>query len=589
MTPSYAKLQSSSVLYGRLLGYVMPYRWAFAGAIFAMAIGGIVEGSFAWLLKNMLDKLFIDGNQGFAWIASLGVIVVFLTTGLSHFIAGYGMQWVGNRVMLDIRNQMFDQLVRLPAQTFDSLTSGELMSRLTSDVMGVQAASTTAITAFVRSSFTLFGLLLTMLVLNWKLAIITLVTAPLLAAVIGAFGKRLRALSISGMEAQGAMLEVIREAIAAQRVIKISGSEDYEAARFGDSANRLRQLIMKQSIASAASTPVTHLLVSIAISAIVYLAASRTLGQSMPVADFIAFVVAAAALVPQIKQLASVNEQVQRGLASAIRVFELIDTKPESDTGTNELNGALDSISIRGVSLKYPSKDIPALEDISLEIMAGETLALVGPSGGGKTSLINLLPRFFEPTTGQIYLNDIPITSIKLANLRSKIALVSQEIVLFNDSIAANIAYGRRGNSAKPVSHDDIIRAARQANCMDFIGALPEGFDTLVGENGTRLSGGQRQRLAIARALLKDAPVLLLDEATSALDGESERAVQVALDLLMKGRTTIVVAHRLSTIEGANRIAVIDCGKIVALGTHKDLLTTNALYANLYRNQFASA
>lgn len=552
-----------------------------------MAFGGIVEGSFAWLLKNMLDRLFVDGNQGFAWIAAFGIVVVFSITGLSHFVAGYGMQWVGNRVMLDVRNQMFAQLIRLPVPAFDKLTSGELLSRLTNDVMGMQAASTTAITSFVRSSFTLLGLLLTMLVLNWKLALITLVTAPFLAVVIGAFGKRLRILSISGMEAQGAMLEVIREAIAGLRVIKISGGEKHELTRFDDSANRLRRLIMKQSVAAAASTPVTHFLVSIAISSIVYLAASRTLGQSMPMADFIAFIVAAAALVPQIKQLASVNEQVQRGLASAVRVFELIDAESEADTGSTELSKAIGRISFRGVTLQYPSKATLALDDISLEILPGETLALVGPSGGGKTSLINLLPRFFEPTSGEIYFDDVPITSIKLASLRSKIALVSQDIVLFNESIAANIAYGRKRGSDESANFNDIVEAAQRANCMDFIDKLPEGLHTLIGENGVRLSGGQRQRLAIARALLKDAPVLLLDEATSALDGESERAVQDALDLLMRGRTTIVVAHRLSTIEGAHRIAVIDGGRIVSVGTHQELLAVNGLYASLHRNQFA--
>ena len=575
--------QGSAALYKRLLGYVGPYKWAFAGAIFAMAIGGVVEGAFPYLLKLMLETLFVEGNEKYAWIASFAVVAVFLTTGVSHFVAGYGMQWVGNKIMLDMRSLMYKKLIRLPVPTFDAYSSGELLSRITNDVMGVQAAATTALTMLVRSSFTLIGLLVTLFVLNWRLTLITLIAVPILAVVINLFGKRLRALSVSGMAAQAEMLDIVRESVVAQRVIKISGGEAHESQRFDKSANTLRQLIMKQSIAAAASTPITHFVVSIAIGAIIYLAASKTLGEPMPMASFITFIIAAAALVPQIKQLASVNEQIQRGLAASTRVFALIDAHAETDTGEITLSRAKGMITFDNVSLNYTTKNALALDGVSLMITPGETIALVGPSGGGKTSLVNLVPRFFTPTSGTIYVDDIAIEKIKMKDLREQIALVSQDVVLFNDTVAANIAYGK-SNIATAAA---IEAAARAANCMDFIQSLPQGFDTIIGENGARLSGGQRQRLAIARAILKDAPILLLDEATSALDSESERAVQDALETLMRGRTTIVVAHRLSTIENASRIAVLEGGKIVEIGTHTELLAANKLYAGLYRLQFA--
>jgi len=577
--------QGSAALYKRLLGYVKPYRWAFAGAIVAMAIGGAVEGSFAYLLKTMLETLFVEGNEKYAWIAAVAVVAVFLTTGISHFVAGYGMQWVGNKIMLDIRNLMYKQLIRLPVPTFDAYSSGELLSRITNDVMGVQAAATTALTTLVRSSFTLIGFLVTMFILNWRLTLITLVAIPILAVVINFFGKRLRALSVDSMAAQAEMLDIVRESVVAQRVIKISGGEAQESARFDKSANTVRQLTMKQCIAAAAATPITHFVVSIAIGAIIYLAASKTLGEPMPMADFIAFIVAATALVPQIKQLASVNEQIQRGLAASTRVFALIDAPTETDTGQIALTRASGAITFENISLNYTTKNTLALDNVSLTIAPGETIALVGPSGGGKTSLVNLVPRFFTPTQGTISIDGIAIEQIRLQDLRDQIALVSQDVVLFNGTVAANIAYGKTAVA----TNSAIEAAARAANCMDFIQSLPAGFDTIIGENGARLSGGQRQRLAIARAILRDAPILLLDEATSALDSESERAVQNALETLMRGRTTIVVAHRLSTIENASRIAVLEGGKIVEIGTHRELLAANQLYAGLYRLQFVGA
>ena len=569
-------------LYARLLGYVKPYRWAFAGSVLAMAVGGLAEGSFAWFLKNMLSTLFVDGNGQYAIWAAFGIVLIFFVSGMSHFVSGYGMQWVGNKVVLDFRNQMFQRLIRLPVTFFHQSTTGTLMSKIANDVYGVQLAATTALNSMVRGGVTLVVLLVTMFIINWKLTLIIFATVPILGLIINTFGKRIRAISRDGLASWGAINDVLEESIRSQKVIKIFEGAAYETTRFDAVANRIRRNAMRHAVAAAASTPFTHLIVSIAIALIVYLAASPQYGTGMEVSSFVAYIISAAGLVPQIKGLSGVSEQIQRGMAAAESVFGMIDAPIEIDHGRIEMERAEGRLSFAHVTLQYANQSTPALDDVSLDIKPGETIALVGASGGGKTSLVNLVPRFFLPTAGRITLDGHALDDIKLTHLRRQIALVSQDVVLFNDTVSANIAYGKQGTA----SQKEIEDAAGAAHCLDFIRALPQGFETVIGENGALLSGGQRQRLAIARALIKNAPILLLDEATSALDSESERQVQAALQTLMRGRTTIVVAHRLSTIENADRIVVMAHGKILEIGSHAELTAGGGVYASLHRLQF---
>jgi subfamily B ATP-binding cassette protein MsbA len=400
--------------------------------------------------------------------------------------------------------------------------------------------------------------------------------------IINVFGKRIRNISRDSQQSWGALNDVLEESIRSQKVIKIFEGAAYETRRFDTVANRIRRNAMRHAVAAAASTPFTHLIVSIAIALIVYLAASPQYGTGMEVSEFVSYIVAAAGLVPQIKGLSGVSEQMQRGMAAAESVFGLIDEAPEQDHGRIDMPRAEGRLCFENVSLQYASQPIPALDQVSLDIQPGETIALVGASGGGKTSLVNLVPRFFLPSAGRITLDGHALDDIKLTDLRRQIALVSQDVVLFNDTVSANIAYGKQGTSTQ----SEIEDAATAAHCLDFIRALPQGFDTIIGENGALLSGGQRQRLAIARALIKNAPILLLDEATSALDSESERQVQAALQTLMRGRTTIVVAHRLSTIENADRIVVMGHGRILEVGSHAALSAQGGVYASLHRLQF---
>jgi subfamily B ATP-binding cassette protein MsbA len=575
----------SGDLYARLLRHVWPYRWALFAGIVGMIVGGLADAALVKLTGPLIDELFVHRNRSLAILLPLAIIAVFLVSGIASFTSGYSSKWVSNKVILDLRREMFAKVLRLPPAFFDEVPTAQLVARFTFDVNNLAEASTSVLTVLVRDSVTIAALLAVLLWSNWKLTLIAFVVIPPIAIVVRAFSRRLRVMSRESQNAVGGIAEVLDEAIGNQRVVRVFGGQGYESERFERASQKIRRFAMKHAAAAAGTVPVTQLIVACAIAAIIYFAAGEAFAGSTNVGGFIEFIAATAMLLQPLKRLTGINEHLQRGLAACESVFSLVDEAPEEDRGTVALERSKGAIRFHGVSLTYPAASRPALDQVSLDIRPGETVALVGPSGSGKSSLIHLLPRFYRPDAGRITLDGHDLESLTLESLRRQISLVSQNVVLFNDTVEANIAYGR----ADRTDEADVVRAAEAAHAMEFIRALPQGLKTEIGDNGAKLSGGQRQRIAIARAILKDAPILLLDEATSALDTESERAVQAALEALMRGRTTIVIAHRLSTIEKADRIVVLSQGRIVEAGSHGDLVSAGGMYAGLHRLQFAGA
>ncbi len=573
----------SRELYFRLLQYVRPYWKVFAIAILSMILTAATEPLFPALMKPLLDGSFVNKSTSNPYLIPAALIGIFLVRGMLSYLGSYTLAWVSNLVVLDLRNAMFRRLLRLPVRYYDNQSSGSLISKIAFDVGGVTSAATTVLTVLVRDSITVVGLLGWLFWLNWKLTLITFLIAPGIAIAIKVFSKRLRSMSVGSMKAMGDITHSLEESIGGHRVVKIFGGQISEADRFNRANQALRGFNMRQTIAASATVPITQLFAALALAIIITLAIQDSASGEFTVGSFVSFITAMLMLLTPLKHLADINAPLQRGLASAESVFELIDEQEELDEGTQTIARARGDLRFENVGMVYSGSLRAALEGVSLDIAPGETVALVGTSGGGKTSLVNLVPRFYQPTSGRILLDGHDLQALKLDSLRDNIALVSQDVVLFNDTVAGNIAYGSRRDASRAA----IEEAARAAHALDFIREMPQGFETLIGENGVRLSGGQRQRIAIARALLKDSPVLILDEATSALDSESERHVQAALTTLMQGRTTIVIAHRLSTIEHANRIVVMSRGRIAEIGSHAELLARDGLYARLYRIQFA--
>ncbi len=570
---------SGKELYLRLMSYVRVYWRIFAVAIIATAITGLSDPAIAAMMKPLLDGSFVERDPAYITWVPLALIALFAIRGIATYLSTIALSWVANKVVLDLRLEMYSKLLVLPSDYYAHTNSGNLISKITYDVNQVSSAATHVLVVLVRDSLAVIGLLGWMLYLDWQLTLIFFLIVPVIAIVIKVVSKRMRKLSRSLQNSMGDLTHILEESTKAQRVVKVFGGESYEKKRFYATTNWLRRYEMKIKGTSALSVPVVQFIGILALAVIIYIASAN---QEMTAGSFISFFAAMAMLFSPIKRLTGINEHLQRGLAAASSTFALIDEHPEPDNGTQKIARASGKIEFRNISLKYQSSEESALSNINLLIEPGETVAFVGQSGSGKSSLVNLIPRFYQPTSGEILLDDIPIESLKLSSLRSNIAIVTQDVILFNDTISANIAYG----SAATANEKEIIAAAKAAHAMEFIEKLPEGLQTLVGENGVRLSGGQRQRIAIARALLKNAPILILDEATSALDTESEHYVQQAMETARQGRTTLIIAHRLSTIEQADKIVVMSQGKIVEIGDHKTLLDKKGAYAKLYHLQF---
>ena len=566
-------------LYLRLLRYVAPYRRAFVLAIAALAVLAATEPAMPALLKPTLDDGFVQKDLDTVTFMATMLVVVFFIRGLSAYASAISMAWVAGKVVMDLRNRLFEKLLMLPSSYYDVHPSGQVISKITFDTNQVTEAASYVLTVLVRDSLAIVGLLAWMCYLDWQLTLITFATAPLVVFIVRHFSTRLRKMSHHLQRSMGEVTQTLTEVIQGDKVVRIFGGQGYEKSRFQQATNWVRRYQLKFASSAAAVAPFAQLVTSLAAAIILYTAASRAINSEFTPGDFASFFTAMALLFSPIKRLTGVNGRLQKGLAGAESVFALLDHPTEPDDGLVTLSRTEGDIELRHVSFSYGKGSVSAIENVSLTIQSGEMVALVGASGSGKSTIANLIPRFYRPSAGQILIDGMDATNITLVSLRQQISLVSQDVILFDDTVAANIAYG----SVSEASEMTIVKAAEAANALSFIKALPEGFDTVIGQNGVRLSGGQRQRIALARAFIKDAPILILDEATSSLDTVSEQEIQQAVESLRKGRTTVVIAHKLSTIEKADRIIVMNAGEIVGEGNHATLLRDNSLYAALYR------
>ena len=577
----------------RLIQYLKPHTKTIIGSILAMALVAAAETSIPALMKPLLDRGFTGELDSKLWLVPIFLVGLAFIRGGAQFLSNYLLSRVINAVLLKLREQMFQTLLHAKTEFYQKSSASSLINAVVFEVNNVLSIMGTMLISLVRDSLTVLGLLGYLIYLNWKLTLVVLIIFPVIAYIMSLINRRLRGLNREQQAMTSELAYIVEEAVSGHKIVKVHGGETYEMGRFTDKADRLRRFALKTAVVGGLNQPMTQMIASMALSVVLVIALLQSSTEGTTVGGFAAFVTAMLLIISPIKHLADINQPLQRGLTAAEMIFGLMDQPIEEDdsrkAGVQRIEKAKGAIAFKDVSFAYqqdPDRQ-DALKHVSLSIQAGEVVAFVGPSGGGKSTLVSLLPRFFRPTSGAIELDGINLEELSLSDLRRQIAFVSQDVILFNDTIAANVAYGT--DAVSGIDRGRVIEALEAANLSNLLSELPQGIDTLIGDNGNRLSGGQRQRLAIARAIYKDAPILILDEATSALDSESERQVQEALDRLMAGRTTLVIAHRLSTIEHASRIVVLEHGQVVENGSHAELIAKGGLYSNLHRLQFANA
>ncbi len=572
-------------IYRRLLAFAKPYRPLLLVALAGMVVEAAAGGAFTKLMEPVVNETFIREESGLRSWLPLIIVGLFVLRGIAGYVSDMGMAHAGRGISRDLRVKVLDKYLRLPGARFDSEPVPSMLVRLGSDSDQVAQAAVDAMKVMLQQSFQVIASLIVMLWTSWQVTIAILIMAPPLAWVMDRVGKRYRKISHRIQESGSQLMQSADQALSNQQEVKVYGAQEVEMQRYAAQADHHRRLSVKVESTRSLSSAMVQLMGSVGLALLLFFAGREAAAGRLSAGGFVALMIAMMAIIPALRQLTNVQNMLQRGVASAERLFDVLDADDEPDSGTRPLDRAEGVIEFDGVTARYPGQETPALADVSFTARPGTVTAIVGRSGSGKTSLIKLIPRFYEPEAGQIRLDGHPLDEYRLSDLRRNIALVGQQVMLFDGSVAANIAYGE----LRERSPEALASAIRGANAMEFVEKLPEGAQTGIGSKGGKLSGGQRQRLAIARAMLKDAPILILDEATAALDAESERLVQDALEHLMPNRTTLVIAHRLATIEHADQVLVMDEGRIVERGTHAGLIAADGLYAHLHRMQFREA
>ena len=574
---------NSWLIFKRLASYVKEFKLGLGGAIIGMLGYAAVDATFVYSIKPLMDQGLAGGDSSVLTFMPFFVILIVAARGVAAFLSSYCMAWVGNHVVMKLQRQLFNHLMALPISFFDKTNTGDLLSKITYDASQVSNAASNALVKIFREGATVIALVIMMFFQSWQLSLVFFLVAPVVGIAISVVSKRFRRIGKNLQSAMGSITTSSEQMLKGHKEVLMFGGQPVERKKFDGVSNSVRTQNMKMTSTSAISVPVIQSLASLALALVLYLATFPEIMDTLTPGTFTVIITSMMMLMKPIKAVTQVNNEIQRGIAASQSLFNILDIVPAKDQGTHEVQRVKGELELKEVVFSYPTAEKNALDNVSFKVKVGQTIALVGRSGSGKSTIANLLTRFYDINSGEITLDGVNIEDYTLASLRSQVAIVSQNVHLFNDSIANNIAYA----SEDRYSRKEIIKAAETAHAMEFINRFPDGLDTIIGENGAMLSGGQRQRLAIARALLRDAPILILDEATSALDTESERHIQSALDELQKNRTSIVIAHRLSTIEHADQILVIDQGKVVESGTHAELLAKQAIYHSLSKMQAA--